>query len=148
MILVTKSIEWDMGHRIPNHNGKCRHPHGHRYKLEVTLEGKIITTPKSPFEGMVLDFKDFKSILKEEIYHKLDHKFMISECDTDFSLLIRHSPELAKGFMVVPFIPTAENIVEWCYEQINNKMPPNVRVHRCRLFETPTSQAEFIPDPL
>jgi 6-pyruvoyltetrahydropterin/6-carboxytetrahydropterin synthase len=42
MTEVTKIVEWDMGHRVPNHKSKCRNPHGHRYRLEVTIGGPLI----------------------------------------------------------------------------------------------------------
>ena len=34
---ITRRLEFDAGHRIPNHQSQCRHLHGHRYALEVTL---------------------------------------------------------------------------------------------------------------
>ncbi|MBI4225594.1 6-carboxytetrahydropterin synthase [Candidatus Roizmanbacteria bacterium] len=40
-MVITKIIEFDMGHRIPNHKSQCRNLHGHRYKLEVNLEGDV-----------------------------------------------------------------------------------------------------------
>ena len=39
---ATRRIEWDMGHRVPEHGGKCRTPHGHRYVAEVTVRGPQI----------------------------------------------------------------------------------------------------------
>ncbi|MDP2056292.1 MAG: 6-carboxytetrahydropterin synthase, partial [Thiobacillus sp.] len=36
-MLITRRLEFDAGHRIPNHASQCRHLHGHRYALEITL---------------------------------------------------------------------------------------------------------------
>ncbi|MHB8760606.1 MAG: 6-pyruvoyl trahydropterin synthase family protein, partial [Thiobacillus sp.] len=36
-MLITRRLEFDAGHRIPNHGSQCRHLHGHRYALEITL---------------------------------------------------------------------------------------------------------------
>ncbi len=41
---ISRRIEWDMGHRIPDHQSLCKHPHGHRYVAEVTVEGLVIET--------------------------------------------------------------------------------------------------------
>ena len=43
---ITRRLEFDAGHRIPDHASQCRHLHGHRYALEVTLSGDIITTSR------------------------------------------------------------------------------------------------------
>ncbi|NRA47057.1 MAG: 6-carboxytetrahydropterin synthase [Oligoflexales bacterium] len=61
---VTKIIEWDMGHRVPNHKNKCRHPHGHRYRLEVSMRGAISLEKGSSSEGMVVDFGDIKELMR------------------------------------------------------------------------------------
>jgi hypothetical protein len=39
---ITRRLEFDAGHRIPDHASQCRHLHGHRYALEITLSGDII----------------------------------------------------------------------------------------------------------
>ena len=66
MIEITKVIEWDMGHRIPRHNGMCRTPHGHRYRLEVTITSDNLGDKGTSQEGMVLDFKDIKRTITEK----------------------------------------------------------------------------------
>ena len=44
-ISITRRLEFDSGHRIPNHDGQCRHLHGHRYAIEVTLTGDVANHP-------------------------------------------------------------------------------------------------------
>ena len=41
-MLITRRLEFDAGHRIPHHASQCRHLHGHRYAIEITLSGEII----------------------------------------------------------------------------------------------------------
>ena len=36
---ITRRLEFDAGHRIPDHQSQCRHLHGHRYAIEITLAG-------------------------------------------------------------------------------------------------------------
>ena len=58
---ITTRLEFDAGHRIPNHKSQCRNLHGHRYALEITLSGDIIHQKKASEDGMVMDFSDVKN---------------------------------------------------------------------------------------
>ena len=44
-ITITRRLEFDAGHRIPHHDGQCRHLHGHRYAIELTVSGDVLETP-------------------------------------------------------------------------------------------------------
>ena len=43
-ITITRRLEFDAGHRIPHHDGQCRHLHGHRYAIELTVSGDVLET--------------------------------------------------------------------------------------------------------
>lgn len=73
---ATKTVEWDMGHRVPNHKSKCKNVHGHRYKAEVTVRGEIIPEEGISDEGMVIDFSDVKAIVNSICDGELDHGYM------------------------------------------------------------------------
>ena len=45
MLTITRKLEFDAGHRIPDHNSQCRNLHGHRYTLLITLVGAVIERP-------------------------------------------------------------------------------------------------------
>jgi 6-pyruvoyltetrahydropterin/6-carboxytetrahydropterin synthase len=45
-IEITRKLEFDAGHRIPHHDGHCRHIHGHRYVIEVTLMGSCVESSR------------------------------------------------------------------------------------------------------
>ena len=38
MLTITRKLEFDAGHRIPDHTSQCRNLHGHRYTVEITLK--------------------------------------------------------------------------------------------------------------
>ena len=57
-------MEFDSGHRIPNHKSTCRNLHGHRYAIEVTVTGDIVDQEEVSDFGMVMDFKDAKNSSK------------------------------------------------------------------------------------
>jgi 6-pyruvoyltetrahydropterin/6-carboxytetrahydropterin synthase len=127
---VTVLAEWCMGHRLPNHNGQCRHLHGHQYRAEATVEGQISDLEGSSDEGMVLDFTIVKDALKE-VAKGLDHRFLIATSDPLVPVL-RELP----GVLVVPYVPTAENIGKYILSQLPGG------VVRIRIWETPTSFAD------
>src|SRR5438477_112498 len=54
---VTEYI--DCAHFLPSHP-KCGTLHGHTYKIELTVEGRIK-------DGMVIDFSDLKQALRETL---------------------------------------------------------------------------------
>src|SRR5512147_1558552 len=78
---ITRRLEFDAGHRIPNHNSQCKHLHGHRYAIEITLSGDIITAAGASEEGMVMDFSDVKHIAKERVVDVWDHAFLVYRGD-------------------------------------------------------------------
>lgn len=55
---------FDSMHFLPGHP-KCGVPHGHTYKVEVSLDGPVV-------DGMVIDFDRLKSVLRE-ILQGFDH---------------------------------------------------------------------------
>ena len=146
MLEITKSVEWDMGHRIPNHDGQCQYPHGHRYRLEVTLSGTSVTTKDASDEGMVIDFVIFKKILREKIHNILDHRFLAYERDKLLKEAFRGTLEKELKILFVPFIPTSENLVTWCYKELRSEFSQNLRFTRLRLYETPTSFCDYLPE--
>jgi 6-pyruvoyltetrahydropterin/6-carboxytetrahydropterin synthase len=55
----------DCAHFLPGHP-KCGTPHGHTYKVELTVEGDV-------HDGMVMDFADLKQSLRRILFD-YDHK--------------------------------------------------------------------------
>ncbi|HUU14529.1 MAG TPA: 6-carboxytetrahydropterin synthase [Terriglobia bacterium] len=96
--------------------GKCNNPHGHghNYTLEVTVAGEV-----DPTTGMVLDLKDLKKLLEDEVLELMDHKFLNKEV-----------PVFATK------IPTTENIAVEIWKLIASKLSFG-KLHRIRLYETP-----------
>ena len=146
MISITKVVEWDMGHRVPQHVNKCKNPHGHRYRLEASIAGDVCQDSSSAEHGMVKDFYEVKQILRKKIHDVLDHNFMIYEGDALMHAFFSSEEAKDLAVTIVPFIPTVENIVMWCYTQLRDEFPPQMRIHKLRLYETPTSWADYWPD--
>ncbi len=165
---IHKSFEWDMGHRISQHGGKCFSPHGHRYKATVWLEG--IPNDK----GMVMDFYQLSQIV-DPIVNELDHAFMVYDADhimiEFFTQITDASKKLDKlhkdadqigepctkifgdlgitrtyhlpcpfKFKVVPFESTAENIAKYIFDRVYEKTPNVIKVE---VWETPKCCATY-----
>ncbi len=117
-----------MTHRLSSHEGKCRHLHGHTYKLEVFVRG-------IPDEhGFVMDFSDLKRVVEEEILNVLDHSVAI--CDRDE--LLKNA--LTENFrcILLPFETTAENLSAWIAHRLQVK---GLNISKIILWETPTNKA-------
>jgi len=140
--IITKEIQIDMGHRVPNHEGKCYNLHGHRYKIIAGVNGKVIDEKGNPSEGMVIDFTDLKNILVEVVDKKLDHAFMLYKEDKFFE---DFKPFVEKmKFVIVDFVPTAENIARYLYEQMEGKLKEKgIKLVFVEVYETPTSVARY-----
>lgn len=143
---ITKVVEFDAGHRIPSHKSKCRHLHGHRYRLEVTLEGDIKPVRGESDDGMVLDFGDVKAIALAEIHDKWDHATLVWEGDRALLAALEKLP--GNATVVLPVVPTAENLASLIFEILDraysSKYGSTLRLSRVRLYETPTSWADQV----
>src|SRR5450631_1094792 len=123
MYEVTVEAGFSSGHYLRNYHGKCENPHGHNYKVRVTLAGADLDA-----SGLLLDFKLLKQVLKPVI-GRIDHQ-MLNDIE--------------------PFItlnPSAENIAKYFYdqtkEQLNGMTQGRVCVKDCTIWETDTTTATY-----
>jgi len=133
MMKIAKEFRWEMGHRLPFHNGKCVNLHGHSYKMMVELSGE----PDN--NGMVLDYYDVKNIIAP-LVEELDHAFMVKSGDDKLlNLLV----EMNSKHVVVPFDSTAENLCLYFLDKIiSTKLPSNINGVKVKIFETENTYAE------
>ncbi len=123
-IMVVKQFSFDAAHHLPNHPGKCKNVHGHRWMLDVGVKS---TSGYLNDAGMVIDFGDLKKIVNEHIIDKLDHQ-LINEVDAE---------------CFPNECPTAEYMIGWIVFTLTDKLPKNCELALVRLWETPTSYAEW-----
>ena len=60
MFKVEVSLSFSAAHHLRGYRGKCEEPHGHNWKVEVSLSTKTLDK-----QGMAADFKELKNILKK-----------------------------------------------------------------------------------
>ena len=140
-IRVTKKFTFDTAHALYGYDGPCKNIHGHTYTLSVTLIGKIINDNLNPKNGMVIDFTDFKKVVKDNVIDVFDHSLVLNLNSPHAQL-----NDLNNNFEkinYVPYQPSCENLIVDFLERIKSKLPDNVIVKNLKLEETPTSFAEW-----
>jgi 6-pyruvoyltetrahydropterin/6-carboxytetrahydropterin synthase len=123
MFEVTVEAGFSSGHYLRNYQGKCENPHGHNYRVLVTLAGAELDET-----GLLLDFKLLKTLLRPVVDY-LDHQ-MIND--------------------LAPFTelnPSAENLARYFHQrtslQLRELTAGRVSVKDCTVFETDTSFARY-----
>lgn len=135
-VRITKRMEWDMGHRLPDHKSLCRNLHGHRYVVEVTIEANVVETPGDPERGMVVDFGRLKEVISGALGY-WDHGMMICIEDPWLPTL----KKLDTKIIEVEFIPTAENIAQDLWRYIRHAFESQLTDCEVTVWETPTCKA-------
>src|SRR5712692_5095697 len=96
IIQITKGFTFEGARTLPaaRRHGPCARPHGHSYKLEVTVAGLIKSQPGANDHGMVMDFADLVHLVQQAVIEILDHRDLnrVTGCYT-----------------------TAENLVVWVW---------------------------------
>ena len=131
---IAKDFHWEMGHRLPFHNGGCRNIHGHSYRMRVELVGRLDAN------GMVMDYFDMKELI-EPLVEKIDHSFLCDESDREMRDFFERTP---LKHVLVPFPTTAENLVGWFLKEIAKLLAPypNILSLTVRIHETERTYAE------
>ncbi|MGP8258940.1 MAG: 6-carboxytetrahydropterin synthase QueD [Acidobacteriaceae bacterium] len=123
MFEITVEAGFSSGHYLRNYHGKCENPHGHNYRVLVTLAGEELDDA-----GLLLDFKLLKMLLRP-VVERLDH-LMINDIEPFTELN-----------------PSAENLARYFYQQTAQQLQEmtggRVRVKDCTLFETDSSFARY-----
>ena len=141
---ITTKLEFDAGHRIPHHNSSCKNLHGHRYAIEVTIKGEVVSDKSNSDFGMVMDFKDAKELIKKTIVEEWDHSFIVYKDD---AVVLKFLQSLNDHKTVVfPLVPTAENMALVAMESLktsfDKKFGSLIKPFKVRLYETPNNWAD------
>lgn len=131
-IAATRKAHFNAAHRLHNPLwsdeknaavfGLCNNPnyHGHNYEMEVTLTGEI-----DPQTGFLIDLKELKDIIWEEIELHFDHK--------NLNLEVPEFKELN---------PTAENICIVIWQRLKKRLDDRYEL-KVRLWETPRNSVTY-----
>lgn len=131
-VTVSRKAHFNAAHRLYRKDwtmeqndtvfGLCNNPnfHGHNYELIVSVTGKV-----NPETGYVIDMKDLKDIIYQEVELAFDHK--------NLNLDVEEFKELN---------PTAENIVVVIWNKIRQKIASDLDLEVV-LYETPRNFVSY-----
>ena len=141
---ITSRMEFDAGHRIPNHKSTCKNLHGHRYAIEVSLSGEIIQQEDQSDYGMVLDFKDAKELIRSTIVDPWDHAFIVYKKDTEVLNFLNQIQD--HKTVILDRVTTAENMALIAFQMLEaafkDKFDGKIKPRLVRLYETPNNWAD------
>ena len=128
---IYKEVQIDTSHRLLHYKGKCANLHGHRWKIEVWIEGE-----PDPASQILIDY----SLIKQVI-NKYDHQIILN-CDDPMVPRI----EEFHPVITTPGEPTSElmavlirdDLLAVCRDQ-----GIKATVTKIRVWESPTACAEL-----
>lgn len=147
---IAKRFTFDAGHRLAKHPELCRFPHGHTYRVEVVLRADALDA-----NDMVCDYQVLKTLVRREL-DRLDHAMILGPDDPARAAF---APFAERVVVLDGGDPTAEVIARHLYRALASALrpgtqvssaggaaylvPDGVRLESVRLWETPTSWAEY-----
>jgi 6-pyruvoyltetrahydropterin/6-carboxytetrahydropterin synthase len=124
MFQVSVEETFSSGHALRGYKGKCENPHGHNYRVQITIEG-----PQLDNIGLLVDFTVVKHVLRDVIA-RLDHQFIND----------------LEPFTTVN--PSAENMAKYFYDEVTSQLkglPAGAKVRDIVIWETDTASAKYEP---
>ncbi len=144
---VCKAFTVESGHMLSKHAESCRYPHGHTRRVEV-----VVSSASLDANEMVVDFKALK-LAVGALVDQFDHTLAMNSADPLLAAVQAVHPE---GVVVFDNQdPTTEVLAKYLYDRIgmiliegwsnDHYVIPSlaVRLERVRVWETPTSWAEY-----
>ena len=134
-VKISRKAHFNAAHRLHNSAwnaeknrevfGKCNNEngHGHNYEVIAHVTGQI-----DPESGYVMDMKDLKSFMVEEIEDRYDHKNLNLDVSEFASLN-----------------PTAENMVVIIWQRLRRRIDPKHELI-VTLYETERNYVEYNGD--
>jgi 6-pyruvoyltetrahydropterin/6-carboxytetrahydropterin synthase len=145
---ICKTFEIESGHMLMKHPDKCKFPHGHSRKVEFIVEADDLDR-----NDMVCDFKVFKEAM-EDFLNQYDHAMCMNTDDPKYADFKSSYGDRVIGFTKTD--PTTEVIAKTICEHFKVRLQeyaaqpkpryplrPSLRVVSVRVWETPSSWAEF-----
>jgi 6-pyruvoyltetrahydropterin/6-carboxytetrahydropterin synthase len=128
---IYKNAWFDASHRLLHYQGKCAQLHGHRWKVEVWVEGSV-----DQVTGILADY----NMIREAI-EQFDHQVILNEDDPMVTCLQQY-----QAVITTPGDPTSELLASLLLDKINTTCTItglDARVVKIRVWESPTCFAEI-----
>jgi len=128
---IYKEVHLDTSHRLLHYIGKCANLHGHRWKVEVWIEGE-----PDPATQILIDYSLIKQVID-----KYDHQIILN-CDDPMVPRIQEFHPV----ITTPGDPTSElmaAIIRDDLYKVCRDLGITVTIPKIRVWESPTSYAEL-----
>ena len=128
---IYKEVQIDTSHRLLHYEGKCANLHGHRWKVEVWMEGE-----PNPKTQILIDY----SLIKQ-VVNKYDHQIILNREDPMVPRIREFHPVIT-----TPGDPTSELIAALIRDDLYTICKDHgikATVPKIRVWESPTSCAEL-----
>ncbi len=120
MYELTVERTFAAAHHLRGYEGACGQPHGHNYRVQITVAGSQLDQ-----QGLLIDFGYLKSIC-DEVIAELDH--------TD----LNEHPTFADAN------PSSENLARYIFAQVAGQLEQSrVRVTAVSVWESDTSRVTY-----
>lgn len=114
MLELTTYTELEIAHRLlTSYAQKCRHLHGHRYEVEITVASPSGLNK----DGMIVDFKQLKEVVKEVLDDKWDHGACFNKADRISEFMLKDAER--ERLHLIDANPTLEWMVGRWVEDLN-----------------------------
>ena len=137
MITAERYHDICMGHRVVGHESKCKHLHGHNYRIHFVCASSELDSL-----GRVIDFSEIRDRLCMWLEEHWDHRMMIWSEDP----LLPELQRLVPGDLcIVPFNPTAEQIAIHLVSVVGPEQlkGSGITLLECRVEETRKCSAAY-----
>jgi 6-pyruvoyltetrahydropterin/6-carboxytetrahydropterin synthase len=128
---IYKAVHIDTSHRLLHYKGKCANLHGHRWKVEVWIEGE-----PDPATQILIDYSLIKQVID-----KYDHQIILNRADPMVSRIEEFHPVIT-----TPGDPTSEliaSIIRDDLYKVCTDLKIKATIPKIRVWESPTSCAEL-----
>lgn len=130
-VRIYKEVEFDASHRLLQYEGKCHNLHGHRWKVEVWIEGV-----PDPASCILLDYARIK-----EVVQRFDHQIILNAADPMVTAIEAFHP-----VVVTEGDPTSELLARIIADDLDAEcraIGVAGGVTRIRIWESPNACAEL-----
>ncbi len=132
MCRIFKEVHFDASHRLLHYKGKCACLHGHRWKVEVWMEGHV-----DEKTGILVDYQTIKTTIE-----RFDHQILLNRDDPMVAAIQTFHPVIT-----TPGEPTSELLASLIAGSLNDEcslLGLRAKVTRIRVHESPSCYAEIV----
>jgi 6-pyruvoyltetrahydropterin/6-carboxytetrahydropterin synthase len=130
-VRIYKEVQIDASHRLLHYKGKCANLHGHRWKIEVWMEGEPDVTTQ-----ILIDYNVIKDVVS-----KYDHQILLNRDDPMVPCI-----EKFQQVISTPGDPTSELLAVLIRDDLTGMCKDqgiDAIVTKIRVWESPNCFAEI-----